>query len=45
MPHAFREFATPSMLVTKDNVKQYIADYIDKAPQMDFSNIFWCKAD
>lgn len=45
MPQEYRKFATPSMLVTKDNVKQYIADYIDKTPQMDFSKIFSCKAD
>lgn len=45
MPQEYRKFATPSMLVTKDNVKQYIADYIDKQPQMDFSTIFACKAD
>ncbi|MDA8228122.1 MAG: sugar ABC transporter substrate-binding protein [Desulfitobacterium hafniense] len=45
MPQEYRKFATPSMLVTKDNVKQYIADYIDKAPQFDFSKIFYAKAD
>lgn len=45
MPQEYRKFATPSMLVTKDNVKQYIADYVDKTPKMDFSQIFSCKAD
>ena len=45
MPQEFRQFATPSMLVTSENVKQYIADYVEKQPSMDFSEIFACKAD
>ncbi len=45
MPQEFRQFATPSMLVTQENVKDYIAEYIDKQPSMDFSDIFSCKAD
>ncbi len=45
MPQEFRQFATPSMLVTQENVKEYIAEYVDKQPSMDFSEIFSCKAD
>jgi len=45
LPDEYREFATPAMLVTSDNVKEFIAEYVDAKPEMDFSQIFWCKAD
>ncbi|HWR24031.1 MAG TPA: sugar ABC transporter substrate-binding protein [Feifaniaceae bacterium] len=45
LPQEFRQFATPSMLVTQENVKGYIAEYVDKQPSMNFSEIFSCKAD
>lgn len=45
LPQEFRQFATPSMLVTQENVKEYIAEYVEKQPSMDFSEIFSCKAD
>lgn len=45
LPPEYREFATPAMLVTSANVKDFIAEYVDAKPAMDFSQIFWCKAD
>lgn len=45
LPDEYREFATPAMLVTSANVKDFIAEYVDAKPEMDFSQIFWCKAD
>ena len=45
LPKEYREFATPAMLVTSANVKDFIAEYVDAKPVMDFSQIYWCKAD
>lgn len=45
LPIEYREFATPATVVTAENVDEYIAGYIDAAPEFDFSEIFWCKAD
>ncbi len=40
-PAEYREFATPSLLITKDNAEQYLS----AAPEFDFSMPFACKAD
>jgi hypothetical protein len=36
-------FLTPAVMVTSDNVDDYIAKYVDATPEMDFSKIFDCK--
>lgn len=41
MPMAYREFATPSQLITSDNVQEFMGS----KPEFDFSKIFYCKAD
>jgi ABC-type sugar transport system substrate-binding protein len=41
LPPNFREFATPALLITKDNAAQYLAS----PPTFDFSKVFDCKAD
>jgi ribose transport system substrate-binding protein len=41
LPPNFREFATPSVFVTKANA----AETLTQVPKFDFSNIFFCKAD
>lgn len=41
MPAEYREFATPSILITKDNAEEYLSS----SPDFDFSDIFFCKAD
>lgn len=43
LPEEFREFHSPSILVTADNVKEYIAEYVDNMPKYDFSKIFTYK--
>ena len=40
-PAEYREFATPSLLITKDNAEAYLTS----APEFDFSTPFFCKAD
>ena len=40
-PPNFREFATPSVFITKANAAQTLT----QVPRFDFSNIFYCKAD
>lgn len=41
MPIEYREFATPAMVITKDNAEEYLSS----KPSFDFADIFWCKAD
>ena len=41
LPDNYREFATPSLLITKDNA----AEYLSTPPTFDFSTPFFCKAD
>jgi ribose transport system substrate-binding protein len=41
LPAEYREFATPSLLVTKDNA----AEVLSSAPVFDFSKPFFCKDD
>jgi ribose transport system substrate-binding protein len=41
LPAEYREFATPSLLVTKDNAEEVLSS----APVFDFSKPFFCKAD
>jgi len=41
MPKEFRQFATPSLLITKANAAQYLS----QKPTFDFSKPFDCKAD
>jgi ribose transport system substrate-binding protein len=41
LPPEYREFATPSLLITKDNAEEYLTS----APTFDFSIPFACKAD
>lgn len=43
MPEEYRVFLTPAVLVTADNVDDYVAEYVDSAPEFDFSKIFDCK--
>lgn len=40
LPEDFREFATPSLLITKDNAEEYLTS----VPSFDFSRPFDCKA-
>ncbi len=42
LPEDFRDFATPFVLVTKDNAADFLAGTL---PSFDFSRIFDCKAD
>ena len=41
IPENYRIFATPSLLITADNVE----DYMSAAPEYDFSHIYFCKDD
>ncbi len=43
LPDDYRVFLTPAVVVTADNVDDYIAKYVDSAPDLDFSKIFSCK--
>ena len=44
LPREFREFFTPSVLVTQDNIDEFIAAFVDSTPSFDFTNIFYAKA-
>ena len=44
LPIEYREFFTPSVLVTADNVEEFVAIFIDSAPEFDFTNPFYAKA-
>jgi ribose transport system substrate-binding protein len=41
MPNEYREFATPSQLVTSENVEEFMG----ATPEFDFSDIFYCRVD
>jgi ribose transport system substrate-binding protein len=41
LPRAYREFATPALLITKANAQEYLTS----KPKFDFSRPFDCKAD
>ncbi|MDR3050196.1 MAG: sugar ABC transporter substrate-binding protein [Oscillospiraceae bacterium] len=41
LPPEYREFATPALLITKENA----AEYLSSVPEFDFSKPFACKAD
>ena len=41
MPRNYREFATPSVLITSQNAAQWLSS----APTFDFANVFYWKAD
>jgi ribose transport system substrate-binding protein len=41
LPRAYREFATPALLITKSNAQEYLTS----VPKFDFSRPFDCKAD
>ena len=41
IPENYRIFATPSLLITSENVEEYMSS----APVYDFSNIYFCKDD
>ncbi len=45
LPAEYREFATPAITITKDNVDDYVAKYVDNKPELNFAEIFSCKAD
>lgn len=45
LPEEFRVFATPAVLVTEDTVDDYVKEYVDATPELDFAKIFDCKAD
>lgn len=45
LPEEYRVFLTPAVMVTADTVDKYVAEYVDAAPELDFSKIFSCKAD
>ncbi len=45
LPKEYREFATPAILITSENVDQYIKEFVDNKPKLDFAKIFECKAD
>jgi ribose transport system substrate-binding protein len=44
LPADYREFSTPSIVINSSNVDDYIAKYVSKQPDLDFSKIFSCKA-
>ena len=44
LPDEYRNFKTPAIVITKDNVDDYIAKYVDATPDYDFSDIWYCKA-
>ena len=41
IPENYRIFATPSLLITSENVEEYMSG----APTFDFSHIYFCKDD
>jgi ABC-type sugar transport system substrate-binding protein len=41
LPPEYRQFATPALLITKENAQEYLTD----TPKFDFSRPFDCKAD
>jgi len=41
MPIEYREFATPAVLITKENAQEYLSS----KPSFDYTDIFYCKAD
>lgn len=43
LPEDYRVFATPAVLVTKDTVDDYVKEYVDATPELDFAKIFDCK--
>lgn len=45
LPSDYRTFFTPSVLITADTVEGYIVDYVDSAPDLDFSHIFGGRAE
>ncbi len=45
LPKEYREFATPAILIDSANVDQYIKEFVENKPKLDFSKIFSCKAD
>lgn len=45
LPDEYRNFKTPAIIVTADNVEEYVAEYVDNIPEYDFSDIWFCKAD
>jgi ABC-type sugar transport system, periplasmic component len=44
LPSEYRDFLTPSVLVTADTVDQYVAEYVDAQPELDFSKPYSAKA-
>ena len=44
LPSEYRDFLTPSVLVTADTVDQYVAEYVDAQPKLDFSKPYSVKA-
>ena len=44
LPSEYRDFLTPSVLVTADTVDQYVAEYVDAQPELDFSRPYSAKA-
>ena len=44
LPSEYRDFLTPSVLVTKDTVDQYVSEYVDSQPELDFSKPYSAKA-
>ena len=40
LPDEYRQFGTASILVTADNVDEYVEQYVDNKPVMDYTN-YW----
>ncbi len=45
LPAEYREFATPAIMITTDNVDDYIKEFVEGKPQLDFSKPWSVKAD
>ncbi|MFV0529099.1 MAG: sugar ABC transporter substrate-binding protein [Lachnospiraceae bacterium] len=45
LPDEYRVFLTPAILITADNVDDYVKEYVESTPTFDFSDIWYCKAD
>lgn len=41
LPPEFREFLTPAVVVTTDNVDEFIANFVEATPTFDFTHIFY----
>ena len=45
LPSEFRDFLTPAVIITQDNVQEFIATNIESTPTFDFTHIFYGRLD